>query len=194
MAVYVRPLNVEQELLLADAVRRMDCAMCSPDSEFEELRTRAREVYTSAGQDQLRAAAAHAESVVKAGTVQGVVAAFERVDAASEPTWLRYAVLETVLVWEWGWGMTCQHRPVPARPEPVFSASWWPRTVVCRHCTGVLGRPECYHTVKPCDACGSITTPVRQLGLCCVQTTALTYSFTLCRACLVEYGYQPALS
>lgn len=183
-------LTPEQEADLAESVALLDFATCSPAAA--DAREARRRDYPVHERDQLHAATAEGRQVAMSGRIaQGQVNEFINVDAAAQPMWLRRAVMETLLVWNRGWGLTCAHNPVMTRPEPVFAGSWYPRLVVCQRCTHVLGVPERRLKSRPCDNC-SVPAPSGgplRLSLACIQLSALCYSFALCPDCCVSLGF-----
>lgn len=102
------------------------------------------------------------------------------------PDWLRLGQLDVILKWHQGKVLTCVHRPVPSRPEPVYAAAWLPGRVVCAKCIHMLCVDGEDDTV--CDGCGHKCAGLPDDGIMPITSFigSLGYRAGVCDSCHAE--------
>lgn len=105
------------------------------------------------------------------------------------PAWLRLSVLDAVASWANGVSSTCVHSPEPTHPQPVLSAAWKPRLVVCALCAPLLAQPRGSVKDRTCDSCGHVCAgPEAGDGIypAMVQLGPLIHQYGVCTDCRVS--------
>lgn len=172
------------EQWLADAVRSLDALING--REHREIVERMRASAPVAFCDQIEAATAEAARYADDAIAAGIVKSKHRSRTQDNPVWLRYALLESLIVWTVNSGTTCTHSPSPRAPQPVFAVLWRPRLMVCARCTPMLSGPGLSAQNRTCPGCQRIVAGPGtddRLYLRSVQSGALTFTFAVCAAC-----------
>lgn len=177
---------------LTSMVDEMEAIITEPSrtSELIEARERAPVDYM----DQLNAAERESSQYVREALASGDLLNERMLDAADNPPWVRRPMFETLIAWVTHMGQVCVHNPSSRRPQPVYAAMWRPRLVVCAYCTPMLSMSGRGLSVqdRTCPGCKRITGGLStdELHLHGVQSSVMTFAFTVCSAC--RYWDTPA--
>ncbi|GGQ23673.1 hypothetical protein [Streptosporangium pseudovulgare] len=99
------------------------------------------------------------------------------------PDWVRLGLLDALAAWITEQATTCLHQPHPARPQPVISAAWRPRLVVCSACAHLLRLPKGSAKDRTCDGCGQVVPDHGAIWSAAASHGGFVYQYGVCEPC-----------
>lgn len=165
-------------------ILELDDLLCSPErrSERDHIGT------LPVGQrDQLDAASRTtlAGAILSALMMPG--ARTSDYDFAELPGWLRLGLIEAMVNYTTGTGLTCPHAPSIAKPGPIFACAWRREAFTCVACAPMLFPEPGSAADHTCDVCGHVCVPNggSKAGITVSAHTfgPLTYAYGRCPEC-----------